>query len=54
MWKSLSDLYQNKNENKVMALHKQLRGTKMAKGEGVISVEYISNISEISEISATF
>jgi hypothetical protein len=35
MWKALSDLYQNKNENRVMALRKQLCGTKMAKGEGV-------------------
>jgi hypothetical protein len=47
MWKALSDLCQNKNENKVMALHKQLRGTKMAKGEGVIP--YLTRITQIRD-----
>jgi hypothetical protein len=45
MWKALSDLYQNKNENRVMALCKQLRGTNMAKVEGVIS--YLTRITQI-------
>jgi hypothetical protein len=44
MWKALSDLYQNKNENRVMALCKQLGGTKMAKGEGVIP--YLTRITK--------
>jgi hypothetical protein len=47
MWKALSDLYQNKNENRVMALCKQLRGTNMAKGEGVIP--YLTRIIEIRD-----
>jgi hypothetical protein len=47
MWKALSDLYQNKNENRVMALRKQLRGTKMAKGEGVIP--YLTRITQIRD-----
>jgi hypothetical protein len=50
-WKALSDLYQNKNENKVMALRKQLRGTKMAKGEGVIP--YLTRITQIRDELAT-
>jgi hypothetical protein len=51
MWKALSDLYQNKNENRVTALRKQLRGTKMAKGEGVIP--YLTRISQIRDELAT-
>jgi hypothetical protein len=47
MWKALSDLYQNKNENMVMALRKQLRGTKMAKGEGAIP--YLTRITQIRD-----
>ena len=47
MWKALSDLYQNKNENRVMALRKQLCGTKMAKGEGVIP--YLTRITQIRD-----
>jgi hypothetical protein len=52
MWKALSDLYQNKNENRVMDLRKQLRGTKMAKGEGVIP--YLTRITQIRDELATF
>jgi hypothetical protein len=51
MWKALSDLYQNKNENRVMALRKQLHGTKMAKGEGVIP--YLTRITQIRDELAT-
>jgi hypothetical protein len=47
MWKALSDLYQNKNENKVIALRKQLHGTKMAKGEGLIP--YLTRITQIRD-----
>jgi hypothetical protein len=36
MWVALNDLYQSKNENKVMVLRERLRSTKMAKGEGVV------------------
>jgi hypothetical protein len=39
--------YQNKNENIVMALRKQLRGTKMAKGEAVIP--YLTRITQIRD-----
>jgi hypothetical protein len=51
MWKALSDLHQNKNENIVMALHKEWRGTKMAKGEGVIA--YLTRITQIRDELAT-
>jgi hypothetical protein len=51
MWKALSDLYQNKNENRVMALRKQLHGTKMAKGEVVIP--YLTKITQIKYELAT-
>jgi hypothetical protein len=47
MWKALSDLYKNKNENRVMALRKQLRETKMAKGEAVIP--YLTRITQIRD-----
>jgi hypothetical protein len=47
MWKALSDLYQKKTENRVMALRKQRRGTKMAKGEGVIP--YLTRITQIRD-----
>jgi hypothetical protein len=40
-----------KNENKEMALRKQLRGTKMAKGEGVIP--YLTKITQIRDELAT-
>jgi hypothetical protein len=36
MSKDLSDLYQPKNENRVMVLRERLRSSKMAKGEGVV------------------
>jgi hypothetical protein len=51
MWKALSNLYQNKNENEVMALRKQLHGTKMAKGEGLIP--YHTRITQIRDELAT-
>jgi hypothetical protein len=51
MWKALSDLHQNKNENIVMDLCKQLCGTKMAKGEGVIP--YLTRITQIRDELAT-
>jgi hypothetical protein len=47
MWKAPSDLYQTKNENRVMALSKQLCGTKMAIGEGVIP--YLTRITQIRD-----
>jgi hypothetical protein len=47
MWKALSDLYQNKNGSKVMALCKQLRGTKMTKGEGVVS--YLTKLTQLKD-----
>jgi hypothetical protein len=50
MWKASSDLYQNKNENMVMALRKQLHGSKMAKDEGVIP--YLTKITQIIDVLA--
>jgi hypothetical protein len=47
MWKSLSDLYQPKNENKVMVLRERLRSSKMAKGEGV--VPYLTRLTQIRD-----
>jgi hypothetical protein len=47
MWKALSDSYKNKNENRVIDLRKQLRGTKMAEGEGVIP--YLTRITQIRD-----
>ena len=37
MWNTLKGLYEAKNEYQIMALKEKLQGTKMAKGEGVVS-----------------
>ena len=37
MWDTLKNLYEAKNENQKMSLRDKLHGTKMAKGEGVVS-----------------
>jgi hypothetical protein len=37
MWDALTNLYENKNENKKMALRDKLHNTRMAKGESVAS-----------------
>jgi hypothetical protein len=51
MWNSLSDLYQPKNENRVMVLRERLCNSKMAKGEGV--VPYLTRLTQIrDEITA--
>jgi hypothetical protein len=42
-WAALNDLYQSKNENRVMVLRERLRSTKMAKGEGV--VHYLTRLT---------
>jgi hypothetical protein len=47
MWKALRDLYQPKNENKVMVLHERLHISKMAKGEGV--VPYLTRLMQIRD-----
>jgi hypothetical protein len=47
MWKALRDLYQPKNEKRVMVLHERLCGTKMAKGEGVVS--YLTKITQMRD-----
>jgi hypothetical protein len=47
MWKAPSDLYQNKNENRVMAVCKRLRGTKMTKGEGIVS--YLTKLTQLGD-----
>jgi hypothetical protein len=47
MWATLNDLYQSKNENRVMVLRERLRSTKMAKGEGVI--HYLTLLTQIRD-----
>jgi hypothetical protein len=47
MWKALSNLYQRKNENMIIVLRDRLRGTKMAKGKGV--VPYLTRIMQIKD-----
>jgi hypothetical protein len=47
----LNDLYQSKNENKVMVLRERLRSMKMEKGEGV--VHYLTQITQITDVLAT-
>jgi hypothetical protein len=47
MWAALNDLYQSKNENRVMVLRERLRSTKMAKGEGV--VHYLTRLTQIRD-----
>jgi hypothetical protein len=47
MWAALNDLYQSKNENRVMVLRERLRSTKMVKGEGV--VHYLTRLTQIRD-----
>jgi hypothetical protein len=47
MWAALGSLYQSKNENMIMVLQERLRGTKMAKGEGVIP--YLTRLTQIRD-----
>jgi hypothetical protein len=47
MWTALNDLYQSKNENRVMVLRERLRSTKMVKGEGV--VHYLTRLTQIKD-----
>ena len=46
MWTTLKGLYEDKNENRIMALKEKLQGTKMAKGEGVVYFFYPGGPSE--------
>jgi hypothetical protein len=45
VWKASSDLYQPKDENRVMVLRERLRSSKMAKGKGV--VPYLTRLTQI-------
>jgi hypothetical protein len=47
MWAALNDLYQSKNEKRVMVVREILRSTKMAKGEGV--VHYLIRLTQIRD-----
>jgi hypothetical protein len=47
MWAALNDLYQSKNEKRVMVLRERLRCTKMAKGEG--GVHYLTRLTQIRD-----
>ena len=47
MWESLSNLYQNSNQNRKMVLREKLRSTKMARGESVTS--YCTRVSQVSD-----
>jgi hypothetical protein len=47
MWKTLSDLYQPKNENRLMVLCERLHSSKMAKGKGV--VPYLTRLTQIRD-----
>ena len=51
MWDTLKSLYENKNENRKMALKDKLHGTKMVRGENVAS--YLTRLRQIKdELSA--
>jgi len=51
MWDTLKSLYENKNENRKMALKDKLHGTKMTRGENVAS--YLTRLRQIKdELSA--
>ena len=47
MWVTLKGLYEAKNENRKMALKDKLQGTKMAKGEGVVS--YLTYVAQVKD-----
>lgn len=44
MWMALQNLFQNKNENRVLVLEDKLKSAKMIKGEGVTS--YLTRLSQ--------
>ena len=45
MWMALQNLFQNKNENRVLVLEDKLKSTKMIKGEGV--TPYLTRLSQV-------
>lgn len=47
MWKTLQDLFQNKNENRLLVLKDKLKSTKMLDGEGVAS--YLTRLSQVHD-----
>ena len=51
MWNTFKGLYEAKNENWIMALKKKLRGTKMAKGEGV--AYFLPRVAQVKDDLAT-
>jgi len=51
MWMALQNLFQNKNENRVLVLEDRLKFTKMIKGEGETS--YLTRLSKVKYELAT-
>jgi hypothetical protein len=47
MWAALGSLYQSKNEKRIIVLQEMSRGTKMAKGEGVIP--YLTHLTQMRD-----
>ena len=47
MWDTLKSFYENKNENKQMALKDKLHNTRMAKGENVAS--YLNRFRQVKD-----
>ena len=47
MWTTLKGLYEAKNENQIMALKKKLQGSRMTKGEGVVS--YLTQVAQVKD-----
>jgi len=51
MWMDLQNLFQTKNENRVLVLEDKLKSTKMIKGESVTS--YLTRLSQVKDNLAT-
>ena len=51
MWMDLQNLFQKKNENRVLVLEDKLNSTKMIKGESMTS--YLTRLSQVKDELAT-
>ena len=47
MWMALQNLFQNKNENRVLVLEDNLKSSKTIKGESVTS--YLTRLSQVKD-----
>ena len=47
MWMALQNLFQNKNESRVLVLEDKLKSTNMMQGEGVTS--YLTRLSQVQD-----